>query len=198
MIGYQDGRLFKRFSCPVYPFFMYKCGYMDQAFAGDMYQLAKYLFLIGFADRKQGHDSYQQAQEQASDKEQQEQAAGSCQSCQCIRRQPFGSGCCDEEPEKNGLQRVGYQYDGNHSQNGDEGNGLQCRMACEDQRTHTYHGGESGEEDGCLVRVQQLPSCAVSVLQSVHNENAEIIPDSKNKGGQNDVDDIEFNTQHAH
>lgn len=81
-----------------------------------MYQLAKYLFLIGFADRKQGHDSYQQAQEQASDKEQQEQAAGSCQACQCIRGQPFGSGCCDEEPEKNGLQRVGYQYDGNHSQ----------------------------------------------------------------------------------
>lgn len=103
MIGYQDGRLFKRFSCPVYLFFMYKCGYMDQAFAGDMYQLAKYLFLIGFADRKQGHDSYQQAQEQASDKEQQEQAAGSCQSCQCIRRQPFGSGCCDEEPERMGC-----------------------------------------------------------------------------------------------
>lgn len=154
---------------------------MDQAFAGDMYQLAKYLFLIGFADRKQGHDSYQQAQEQASDKEQQEQAAGSCQACQCIRGQPFGSGCCDEEPEKDGLQRVGYQYDGNHSQNGDEGNGLQCRMACEDQRTHTYHGGESGEEDGCLVRVQQLPSCAVLILQSVHNENAEIIPDSKIK-----------------
>lgn len=54
-------------------------------------------------------------------------------------------------------------------------------MACEDQRTHTYHGGESGEEDGCLVRVQQLPSCAVLILQSVHNENAEIIPDSKIK-----------------
>ena len=71
-------------------------------------------------------------------------------------------------------------------------------MACEDQCAHTYHGGESGEEDGCLVRVQQLPSCAVFILQSVHNENAEIIPDSKNKGGQNDVDDIEFNTQHAH
>jgi hypothetical protein len=50
-------------------------------------------------------------------------------------------------------------------------------MACEDQRTHTYHGGESGEEDGCLVRVQQLPSCAVLILQSVHNEDAEIIPD---------------------
>ena len=28
----------------------------------------------------------------------------------------------------------------------------------------------------------------------VHNENAEIIPDSKNKSGQNDVDDIELNT----
>ena len=52
-------------------------------------------------------------------------------------------------------------------------------MACEDQCAHTYHGGESGEEDGCLVRVQQLPSCAVFILQSVHNENAEIIPDSK-------------------
>lgn len=54
-------------------------------------------------------------------------------------------------------------------------------MACEDQCAHTYHGGESGEEDGCLVRVQQLPSCAVFILQSVHNENAEIIPDSKIK-----------------
>ena len=49
-----------------------------------------------------------------------------------------------------------------------------------------------------LVRVQQLPSCAVLILQSVHNEDAEIIPDSKNKGGQNDVDYIEFNTQQAH
>ena len=67
-------------------------------------------------------------------------------------------------------------------------------MACEDQCAHTYHGGESGEEDGCLVRVQQLPSCAVFILQSVHNENAEIIPDSKNKSGQNDVDDTLLGT----
>ena len=29
-------------------------------------------------------------------------------------------------------------------------------------------------------------------------KNAEIIPDSKNKSGQNDVDDIELNTQYAH
>jgi len=76
---------------------------MDQAFAGDMYQLAKYLFLIGFADRKQGHDSYQQAQEQASDKEQQEQAAGSCQSCQCIRRQPLEAGAVMKNRKRMGC-----------------------------------------------------------------------------------------------
>ena len=71
-------------------------------------------------------------------------------------------------------------------------------MACEDQCAHTYHGGESGEEDGCLVRVQQLPSCAVFILNPSIMKMLKSSPIPKNKSGQNDVDDIELNTQYAH
>ncbi len=60
------------------------------------------------------------AQEQASDKEQQEQAAGSFASPKCIRRQSFGSGCCDEEPENEWLNGIGHQYHCYHTQNGNQ------------------------------------------------------------------------------
>ncbi len=77
---------------------------------------------------------------------------------------------------------------------------MDCKAGClaKTKCSHTDHCGEGGEEDGCFVRIQQLPSCAVLVLQPVHNEDTEIIPDAKNKGGQDDVDNIELNSQNSH
>ena len=48
------------------------------------------------------------------------------------------------------------------------------------------------------MRVQYFLACTVLVLQSVHNENTEIITDTEYKGRQDDIDDIELNPQDSH
>ena len=67
-------------------------------------------------------------------------------------------------------------------------------MFGEDQRSHSHYCCEGREEDGCLVGVQYLLPGPVFVLQSVHNEDTEVIANTKDKGGQDDIDNVELNT----
>ena len=71
-------------------------------------------------------------------------------------------------------------------------------MTCEDQSPDTHDHRERREENRGLVRVKQLLSCLVPVQQAFHDEYAEIVAHTEDECGENDVHDIELDSQEAH
>ena len=104
----------------------------------------------------------------------------------------------DEESEENRLDRIGNQYDRHHSQHGDHGYRFECGVTGKDQYPDPHHRSKCGEEDRRFMGGQQFTTVFIFGQQAVHDEDAEIIAQTENKGRKNNIDDVELDSEERH
>ena len=120
VVGDNNCRMLKTFVSFVDMFFFNGSGQQQNPFAGDLYQSAYQTLFAAFPHRHQIKDSDQYTEEDTTDKEKQEEQYGPYQPDKRIRRQSFGSGSCNEEPENEWLNGIGNQHYCYHAENGNQ------------------------------------------------------------------------------
>lgn len=56
----------------------------------------------------------------------------------------------------------------------------------------------NAEENSCLMGIQDRFSCPVFVLESSHDEDTEVVSDTENESREDNIDNVEFDTQNPH
>ena len=93
------------------------------------------------------------------------------------------------------MDRIGNQYDRYHPQHGDHGYRFECGVTGKNQHPYPHHRSKCGEEDRRFVGSQQFTTVFIFVQQAIHNEDAEIIAQTENKGRKNNIHDVELDSE---
>ncbi|MNX97497.1 hypothetical protein D3C86_1298670 [compost metagenome] len=71
------------------------------------------------------------------------------------------------------------------------------RMLRENKYTCSDHGGNPGKYDPCLRRFNGIYSRSGLLDESICSENAEVIAQTENKRGHDDIDKVERNVENS-
>ena len=66
------------------------------------------------------------------------------------------------------------------------------------QNTNTDKHDESRNDNAILIRTKQLTAIGIFVLTTLGHKNCIVISLSKDKGCQNDIDNVKLNTKNRH
>ena len=97
-----------------------------------------------------------------------------------------------------GRQVAGHGHHRNHSYHRHQAQRFQGRMLGKHQHAYANEHNDGTQHHGVAIGVKNLLSGFELVFQPLGNEDAVVISHTKDKGGQNNVDDIELQARQAH
>jgi len=100
--------------------------------------------------------------------------------------------------EDHGRNDKGHEHHGEHAHNGDLSQGMEGWMTGYDERTDTNEHDTSRQEDGTTIGGQHRPTVGVLIDSTLGHEDGIVVALSKDKGAQDDVDDIKLYAQQRH